>query len=489
VKRLAQLVGIASLSLAGVLGVNTARRRSPPAVAVPAPPIDTIDTAAIAAHLGAALRFKTISHQDPADDDPVALAGLRSFFETTYPRTHATLQHELVNGGALLFTWQGSNPAAAPILFMAHQDVVPVEPGTEDKWTHPPFDGVVADGFVWGRGAMDDKGSLICLFEAIEAEVAKGWKPARTIYLESGSDEEVGGHEGSKKVAELLKSRGVKLAWVLDEGSTVTRGVIPGVDRTIAPIAITEKGYLTVELVAHTEGGHSAMPPAQTAIGVLAAAIDRLEKNQMPTRMLPFVRAMLETVAPEMPIGRRVMLSNLWLTESLVVHGMAGDRTTNATVRTTTAPTMLSAGVKENVLPSTARGVVNFRLLPGDTLAGVMRHVNETIADERVTATKLDRIASEAPPLSSMDGAGWAAVEKSIHRFFPDAIVVPGMVTGATDSRHFAEISTDVYRFTPRVVTKDDLKRIHGTDERFGVQDLGTAVRAYEQMLEDGAGK
>ena len=211
---------------------------------------------------------------------------------------HASLHPETVNEHGLLFRWAGTDSSLKPVLVMAHQDVVPIEPGTEAKWTHPPFDGAIADGFVWGRGAIDDKGSLICLFEALEDMLGRGYVPARTLYLASGFDEEVGGTFGTKKIEELLASRGVKLEWVLDEGSAVTQGIFPGIERQVASIAVSEKGYLSVELVAHTEGGHSSMPPAETAIGVLSHAIDRLEHEQMPTRLLPTQRRNLETLAP-----------------------------------------------------------------------------------------------------------------------------------------------------------------------------------------------
>ncbi len=488
-KRLAQLLLVTIVVLAAVLLGNTLRRfPQPRAVASGAPPIDRVDAAVVAQHLAATVRFRTVSHQDPAQDDATQLEALALFLEKTYPKVNATMSSELVNGHGLLYRWQGTDAAAKPILLMAHQDVVPVEPGTEAQWTHPAFDGVIADGFVWGRGAIDDKGSLVCLFEALESLIDEGFAPARTIYFASGFDEEVGGNEGSKKIAELLASRGVKLAWVLDEGSAVAQGIIADVARPVGSIAISEKGYVSVELIAHTEGGHSSMPPAQTAIGVLSAAIEHLERDQMPVRLLPLWRQNFETLSPEMPFAKRLVMSNLWATEPLVLRSLAGLQAMNPIVRTTTAPTILEAGVKENVLPSTARGVVNFRLLPGDSVADVLAHVKRTVNDDRVTITKLERIVSEPAPLSSTDGPGYKVVERAIHTYFPDAVVVPGVVNGATDARHFGAIADDVYRWMPRLVLKEDLKRVHGTDERFGVQELGLAVRAYRQILRDGAG-
>jgi carboxypeptidase PM20D1 len=250
---------------------------------------------------------------------------------------------------------------------------------------------------------------------------------------------------------------------------------------------VSEKGYLSVELVAHAEGGHSSMPPPETAVGILAVAIDRLQKHPFAPRLTPVLRQNLEILAPEMPFFQRLVLSNLWLTSSFVVTGLEKRIETNPMVRTTTAPTILEAGIKENVLPSTARAVVNFRILPGDSIADVMAHVTATVADDRITVTKLERTLSEPAAASSTDGPGFKTLRGMLREFFPDAVVVPGVVNGATDSRHFQPLATDVYRFSPFTMRKSDLKRIHGTDERIGVDDLGMEVRAYERIVKEGA--
>jgi len=210
-----------------------------------------------AQHLSAAIRFRTVSHQDAAQNDQQQWRDLRDFLERTYPATHRALKRELVNGDGLLYTWPGSDPAARPILLMAHQDVVPVEPGTESTWRYPPFDGTIAEGFVWGRGALDDKGSLILIMEAVESLLADGFQPRRTVYLASGFDEEVGGHQGSATIAALLASRGVRLEYVLDEGRAVVEGLVPDVSRPVAMIGVAEKGFVSAELTCETEGGHS----------------------------------------------------------------------------------------------------------------------------------------------------------------------------------------------------------------------------------------
>src|SRR5438093_217598 len=303
-----------------------------------AEPSSAIDRDRVAEHLAAAIRFRTVSHQDPAEDDRAQFAGLRALLARTYPKVHRSLVRELVNGDGLLYTWKGADASAKPVLLMAHQDVVPVEPGTEATWAHPPFDGVIADGFVWGRGALDDKASLVFLMEAVESLLAEGFRPRQTVYLASGFDEEVGGLQGAARIAALLATRGVRLGYVLDEGLLVSQGVVPDVQEPVASIGIAEKGYVSVELVAETEGGHSSRPPPETAIGVLAAALDRLQRRPMPARLRGAPRREMQALAAHMPFRQRVMLSNLWLFGPLVVRALEKTPTTNALVRTTLAP-------------------------------------------------------------------------------------------------------------------------------------------------------
>jgi carboxypeptidase PM20D1 len=481
------LFWVGLLAFTAVLFGNALRESPKPRA--PAQPVDaSLDAQRIAQHLAEAVRFPTISHQDPKDDDRELYARLRAWLEATYPRVHATFKRELINGDALLYHWEGSDPGALPILLMAHQDVVPIEPGTEGQWTHPPFDGVVADGFVWGRGALDDKGSLVTLFEALEALIGEGFRPTRGVYLLSGFDEEVGGVQGAKRVAAELAQRHVHFLWVLDEGGAITEGVVPYVPRPVASVAVGEKGYITVELTAHAEGGHSSRPPDITAVGELARAIVRLEQTQLKPRMTDTLRQMLETVAAEQPWPQRLALSNLWFSEPLVTRALAAHYETSPSVRSTTAATMLQAGIKENVLPSSARAVVNFRILPGDSIASVLEHVTRVIDAPRISVRALDRTVSEPAPLSSTSGPGFALLRAELQALYPDAVLVPAIMNGATDAKHLQPLADAVYHFGPQMLIKEDLKRMHGTNERAAVQDLARSVQFYRELVRHGAG-
>ena len=337
------LSGVAALFavLFVVIAVNTLRIGPPPPGDVPPPADIAFDGPAAAGRLAEALRFRTISHAPEAPVEADALVGLRAFLAEAFPKVHATLTREIVNGYSLLYTWTGSDPTLNPILLAAHMDVVPVEPGTEADWTHPPFAGAVADGFVWGRGAMDMKSSLMGILEAVEYLLDRGMAPKRTVYLAFGHDEEVGGTNGTAKIARLLAKRGVRLGFTLDEGLVIAEGIVPGVTKPAALVGLAEKGRVSLELVARGECGHSSMPPVSTAAGGIGRALHRLETNQMPAALKSPVSGMFDALAPKMPIFMRAVVANRWLLGPLLLSRLEEKLATNAIIRTTTAATVI----------------------------------------------------------------------------------------------------------------------------------------------------
>ena len=489
--RVARVVLAAVAALVLVLLVNTWRKGRAAAAAAdaappppPAPLTANVEPDVVAAHLGAAIRFATVSHEDAKDDDASHLVQLRAFLEATYPHVYAALEHETIGDGNLLFTWRGSDASLAPVLFAAHMDVVPVDPGTESTWTRAPFAGEIADGFVWGRGALDDKAGLVGLLEATEALVASGYRPRRTVLLAFGHDEEVGGSAGARVIADTLRQRNVRLAFGLDEGGAVSQGIVPDIARPVAAVGVAEKGYLSVELVSEVTGGHSSTPGHDSAIGVLADAVRRLETHQMSPHLTPIARESFERLAPELPFAKRVFVSNLWLLEPLVLRAAEAKPASNATVRTTTALTMFDSGVKDNVVPPRARAVVNFRILPGDSVASVLAHVREVVTDPRVQVRALEQLSSEPSPTAPFDGVGFRTIATTIRQLFPTALVMPNLVSGATDGRYYAPLADGgVFRFAPIVIDEVSLKTVHGTNERVGVADLARGVRWYAQMI------
>lgn len=446
----------------------------------------TVDARAAAGRLAGALRFPTVSHEGGANVEAAAFQGLHQYLQQTFPKVHATLTHEVVNGYSLLYTWKGRRPELPPVLLLSHQDVVPVEPGTEKDWTHPAFSGFMDDTWVWGRGSLDDKVGVLGLLEAAETLLGKGFQPDRTIYLAFGHDEEVGGKQGAAQIAKLLAQRGVKPAFILDEGGLIIEGGVPGLPRPAAMVSTAEKGYLSVELVARSEGGHSSMPPLHTSIGTLAAAVDKLENHQLPARIEGATRRSYQYLAPEMPFGPRLILANLWLFSPLLERQAAGDPSANARIRTTTAPTIFQAGIKENVLPHEARAVVNFRILPGDTIQSVLRHVRDT-AGPGIQVSPVGDANSEPSPESDVRAPEFALIQRTLAQTFPNVIVSPNLLSGGTDTKHYLAFTPNVYRFVPMRLKPDDLKRIHGTNERVGIANYGEIVRFYAQLIRNGS--
>jgi carboxypeptidase PM20D1 len=486
IRNILLLLIAAIVVLAGVLAFNVATHGSRQ-LQVTAVPRVAVDAQGAATRLSEAIRFLTISNFFNPEQSTEALQGLRAHIEKGFPAFHGAAKREVVGGHSLLYTWEGSDPKAAPIALLAHQDVVPVAPGTEKDWQQPPYDGVIADGFIWGRGSWDDKGNLYSMLEAAEQMAKEGFRPKRTVYFAFGHDEEVGGRRGAKAIAALLASRGVKLDFLLDEGLLITEGQIKGLDKPAALIGVAEKGYVTLNLKAHAVPGHSSMPPHDTAIGMMSTALARLEDHRLPMQISGIVAEMFDTLAPEMNGFNRVVLSNLWLFKPLLLREFEKSGPTEAMVRTTTALTIFNAGNKDNVLPGNAEASVNFRLMPGDTQASVTDHVRRTVNDSRISIEPFPGNA-EPTPVTDIASPAFQTLNRTIREVFPDVIVAPGLMLAGTDSRHYVGITDKIFRFSPVRANSDDLKRFHGTNERLSIEGYADMIRFYRRLIENSAG-
>jgi len=476
--------GLVVVALAIAVGARTLAMPSRQLAVAQAKPV-AVDAAAASARLGAAVRFKTIASDTDVDANAAEFLALHAHLQQSFPKLHAALKREVIGKYGLLYTWLGSDPQAAPIALLAHQDVVPIAPGTEGDWQVPPFSGAERDGFVWGRGAWDDKGNLMAILEAVELRVAAGFRPRPTIYFAFGQDEEQGGERGAKQIAKLLKERGVRLRWVLDEGLLITEGAVPGLARSAALVGVAEKGFLTVRLTATATPGHSSMPPVDagsSAIGMLSRALARIETEQMPFTLRGVGRQSFDALAPEMGVVNRVLLSNLWLFGPLVETELKKSPSGNASFRTTTALTVVNAGQAENVLPGRATALVNFRLLPGDRSDNVVGHVVRTVAEPRIKVER-EPGSVEASRVASTEGPGYRAIARTLVGLHPDIVVAPGLMIGGTDSRHYESIADDVYKFSPMRARVDDLKRFHGTNERISTANYVELIQFYHQLI------
>jgi len=440
-------------------------------VAVEPAPSLVLNTQVVTEHLAQSTRFRTISSQDPSFLEPKAFLQFHDYLAHSFPNTHRALKREIIGKYSLLFTWHGREKDLKPVLFLAHLDVVPVEGGTDVSWAYPPFAGEIEEGYIWGRGSLDDKVSVLGMLEAVERLLDHGYQPRRTLYFAFGHDEEIGGNGGAGTIAALLQSRTVELEFILDEGGAITDGILSGVSRPVALIGIAEKGYVSLEVTVKGEGGHSSMPSQNSAVDILISALHRLGKQPFPGKIEGGMHHLMEFLAPEMPFIAKTVLANQWLLGFLVTHKLGLLPATNAGIRTTLAVTIIEGGTKENVLPMNARAILNLRILPGDTIKSVMSQVRQVIDDPRVFI-RIVNSAREPSPESHINSWAFRTLQRTIGEIFPKVLVAPFLVTGATDSFHYRElVPKGTYRFSPIWLKPADLNRIHGTNERISIEN------------------
>ncbi len=440
--------------LAGILIFNTLALTSKQIESEPLKKLDIPDS--VLQNLSKAVQFPTISYSEEAIPDSTAFNGFHRFLEETFPLTHENLSLEKISDYSLLYTWKGSDSSKKPIILMSHQDVVPVDEPTLGDWEAGPFTGKITATDIVGRGTMDDKSSLMGLMESVERLLNESFAPSRTIYLAFGHDEEVGGKNGARQIAEYLKNKGIKAAMTLDEGGFLTEGMVPGIDKPVAMVNLAEKGFASFRLIVETTGGHSSQPPRENTIGMLAKAIVDLENNQLPYKLVEPINYQFEYLGAEMPFFQRLAFANPWLLKAPILEAL------NA--HTTTAPTIIDGGIKNNVIPTVAEATINFRILPGETIESVKQHIQNTISDK--IQVEPVGFLTEPSPVSSIDSENFKNLERTIRSVFPDAVVVPGLVGGGTDARYFYDVSDDVYRFYPVRINTENLTGFHGIDEK-----------------------
>ncbi|TPW70744.1 M20/M25/M40 family metallo-hydrolase [Schumannella sp. 10F1B-5-1] len=429
------------------------------------------------------LRIPTISLDSPDDPRGAEFARFRAALERLYPRVHATLERELIAGHSLLFRWPGRE-AADPTLLLAHQDVVPAD---DRGWTHPPFAAelVEVDGEarLWGRGTIDDKGMLVAILEAVETALADGVVPAHDVWLSFGHDEERMGY-GAQAVAAELERRGVRPAFVLDEGGAIVEGVLPGVAAPLAMIGVTEKGIASMRLRVEQQGGHASTPPATTAVDRLAAAIARLRRRPAPAAVPEPVLRMLEVVAPHArgPQARLFRDARRLRRVLAAVFVRLGPETA-ALVRTTRAVTRLSGSAADNVLAEQASAIVNVRVAPGSTLEAERARIARAIDDPKVAVEILH--GSEPSPISPSTGPVWERLGQAITAVHPEVVPTPYIMLGASDSRHYTHLSPAVYRFSPFAISKAQRDALHAIDENIAVDTWLDGIRVFRRLIDE----
>jgi carboxypeptidase PM20D1 len=483
----AVLIGV--FAVCGVAVVRTMQFATPaPASDAPTPDLDaiTIDRDAALARLGQAIQLNTVSLADAENDDRSGFDAWQTWLAETYPAFHAAARLERVADLSLLYTWQGADAAQSPILLLAHQDTVPVPPDTVEQWKAPAFGGELRDGHVWGRGTLDDKSSLIALMEAAENFAVAGRQPQRTIIFAFGHDEELGG-DGAREMAALLESRGVRAWFARDEGMAAIREH-PLTGGPAALIGVSEKGSGTLLIRAVGEPGHSSMPPRETAISSLALAVTRI--HDMPiTRSVAGgpAEGMMRALAQDMPLTTRAALANEWLLAPVLRAQLADDRAAQALLGTTIAPTVISGGDRNNVLPGEASARINLRIHPRDAPEDLLARARSAIEGLEGVSVDWENPPRAASPVSHSDSSSFALIASLSRALLPEAPVAPGLVIAATDSRHYARVAENVYRYQPILLGPEDWESVHGLNERISVENFERLIRFYTGLIEAGA--
>jgi carboxypeptidase PM20D1 len=466
------------LVLAGVLLFNTFRFHSKQDLTATYQPPPALPDSAIA-HFQQLIRFRTISYDDSIPPDSAQFLALHHYLQTTYPLVHQHMQREVVSNYSLVYHWKGADTSLRPLLLLAHMDVVPVEASSLLQWSVEPFAGILKEGYIWGRGAYDNKVNMASILETAEKLLRQSFRPGRSVYIVFSHDEELSGKKGTAQIAALFAKRNIRPELAVDEGGIVTHEKVPDMKKPVALLGLAEKGYLTLQLQVQANGGHSSMPEAETAVDILAKALVTIRQHPFEARLAPTQQDFITYLGPELPFIKKMAFANTWLFKKMIIGQYEKKPVGNAMMRTTMVPTMVEAGVKENIVPVMASAVVNLRLLTGDSSHRVMKRVQQLINDKRVSCKMLT--VTEASLYTAANSYGYKLAEAAIRKIFPDVVVVPFLLIGGTDSRHFQHLCKSIVRFTPAV----DPTGNHGIDERIHIDNYRKALWFYEQLIRE----
>lgn len=427
------------------------------------------------------IQLKTVTYNDFSQIDIKEHRKVEGFFKENFPLCSKTLNLSKLNDFAYIFHWEGKDNSKKPVLFLAHFDVVPVQ---DEGWDYPPFSGEVKDGHILGRGTLDTKNSLLGILESAEKLISEGFTPESTIYFAFGGDEEVMGLQGAVKIVEYFQDKNISFEWVLDEGAMIVKNLLTMTNKPLALIGIAEKGFANVRLLAHGEPGHASMPPEHTAAGLIARAVYRLEDNPFPVRLTKTVREFLKSLIPHVSFFLAIVFSNLWLFAPVVKLIFKKSPKTAALVRTTQAATILKGSKKDNILPDKAEAIVNVRILSGEKKSDILKRMQSVVQDSQVTVEFMnENDASNPVSESSSTADGYLKIKSTINKVYPEGIVSPYLVTATTDSRHYKDITDNIYRFVPMVLTGDDLKKIHGFNESISIENYTLIINFFTELM------
>ncbi|MGM0547304.1 MAG: M20 family peptidase [Bacteroidota bacterium] len=445
-----------------------------------------IDEAKAIDRLSEGVQYQTISLEDTTEIDYQSYDRFIDYLKTSYEGVHQNLERKRIGEYSLLYKWEGTNPDLKPAMLMGHYDVVPVKSGADTLWKHPPFEGEISDDFLWGRGTLDDKSGIMSIMEAVEYLTEEDFEPERTFYIALHHDEEVGGVRGAQSISDHLEEKGIELSYLVDEGLPIAEEIIDNVDVPLAMIGIASKGSVNIELTYNQDGGHSSMPPRSSVIGTLSNAVNRIERKPMKASYRGLIVETFEPLIPYMSYTQRLAFNNTWLFRAIIKSKLSKNAATNAALRTTAAKTIFEAGFKENVLPVDGRVIINFRVHPNDSIEDVEEYVRDRINNSNINVHVMDR-ARNPSPVSSTKAAPYKMLKSTIEESFEEALVSPSLFIAASDARYFHDLTPNIYRFRPIRARHEDRSRLHGIDERIGVENYIEMVEFQIRLIENGA--
>lgn len=460
-----------------VLLIRTIRFVPPKEVDITEKDIE-LDSDKIVSDLSDMIKCRTVSNRDWSQVDITQYDKFVELIRERFPVIFDKCSFEKVGKTGLLFFLKGEDDSE-PSVCMAHYDVVPVE---QSEWSVPAFDGLIKDGFIWGRGTLDTKGTLVSILEALELKLSEGYVPKHDLYLSFSGEEEIDG-DSCADIVSTLEQRGVHPAMVLDEGGAVVNNVFPGVTRECAVVGIGEKGSVSMDLILEENGGHASTPPPHSVLGQLSKAVDNIENHPFKRQLCKPVAQMFDTLGRYSNFTYRLIFANLWCFApilDMICKKSGGEL--NALMRTTVAVTRMEGSKAYNVLPHRGRVGINVRLLGEDTIDSAMDYLNKVIDNPKI---KLELVGGMNPSIhSDTDCEGWEKVAAAIRETWTEAIVCPYMMLACSDSRHYCRITDKVYRFSAMRLSKEERGMIHGVDERIPIDTLLTTVKFYVRLLE-----
>ena len=424
------------------------------------------------------IRCRTVSNPDHALEDDAEFQKLINKLPELYPHVFETCSLQKMEDRGLLFHWKGRGDGD-PAVFMAHYDVVPVE---EENWEKPPFEGIIEDGVLWGRGALDTKVTFNGVLSAADNLIKQGFTPENDIYFAFSGGEEVNG-TGAVHIVDYFASKGINPSLVIDEGGAVVDNVFPGVKEPCALIGIAEKGMMNLEYSISSGGGHASAPKPHTPVGRLSAACVKMEEHPFKAHLTAPVAQMFDTLGRHSSFLYRMIFANLWCFGGLLdsmCRKSGGEL--NALMRTTVAFTQMKGSKAANVIPPSASMVSNIRLNPDDTVDGAVRYIKSTIKDRDINLAVGDHM--EPSPVSRTDCEGWQKIKNAVSATWKGCIVSPYLMIQCSDSRHYRDLSDKVYRFSAMDMTAEERGTIHGNNERIRLEVIHRAVEFFIRLMQ-----